>query len=334
MTGLRSSGRWRACRLAAVHCLRHFYGRHLIDHPPFFRGDGGRSAFVQAQVGHFMGIDHRGPTTTVGADAGNRSSRSGAVTKLRRPDKLAGRRRRAMTGKTGFPVWILRRLMAEHGMFATTGTLGPAGWRLRGVCLSRGGASRFLPARSTRTPEPVRHGQTLARCCGHSWAASPGDLSSPWTPAAGVACLVVTGLPARGPGPAAGGPGILPGPGKGKRVTVGGAGPAGRARARVCDSPRAALFRARGDELAQTGPCRGRPGRAWPAHRSNAFLARKTGAGIPAPAPRPDRGRRARAPRVNDQGRRPRPPGCTRARPDSPVPPMYAPNAGKVGVAR
>jgi DNA-binding Xre family transcriptional regulator len=97
-----------------------------------------------------------------------------------------------MTGKTGY-VWHLRRLMAEHGMFATT-DLGPL-LAMRGVCLSREQVCRLV----TRTPERLSLA-TLAALC-DILGCEPGDLVEPWHPAAGVACPVVTwvrGLP--GPG--------------------------------------------------------------------------------------------------------------------------------------
>ena len=96
-----------------------------------------------------------------------------------------------MTGKTGY-VWHLRRLMAERGMFVTT-DLGPL-LAMRGVCLSRGQVYRLV----TRTPNGSAW-PPWPRCA-TSWAASRVIWSSPWHPAAGSGCLVVSwvrGLRAR-----------------------------------------------------------------------------------------------------------------------------------------
>ena len=81
-----------------------------------------------------------------------------------------------MTGKTGY-VWHLRRLMAEHGMFATT-DLGPL-LAMRGVCLSREQVYRLV----TRTPERLSLATLAALCdilgCG------PGELVEPVAAGAG-----------------------------------------------------------------------------------------------------------------------------------------------------
>src|SRR6266480_324117 len=90
-----------------------------------------------------------------------------------------------MTGKTGY-VWHLRRLMAEHGMFATT-DLGPL-LAVRGVCLSREQVYRLV----TRTPERLSLA-TLAALC-DILGCEPGDLIEPVT-AAGKPKAVA------GPGP-------------------------------------------------------------------------------------------------------------------------------------
>ena len=110
-----------------------------------------------------------------------------------------------MTGKTGY-VWHLRRLMAEHGMFATT-DLGPL-LAMRGVCLSREQVYRLV----TRTPERLSLTTLVALCdilgCG------PGDLVEPVAPGGRG------GLPGPGPGARPAGPvrprraRILPGPGR------------------------------------------------------------------------------------------------------------------------
>ena len=72
-----------------------------------------------------------------------------------------------MTREIGY-VWHLRRLMAEHGMFATT-DLGPL-LAERGVSLSREQVYRLV----TRTPERLSLATLAALCdilgCG------PGDL--------------------------------------------------------------------------------------------------------------------------------------------------------------
>lgn len=78
-----------------------------------------------------------------------------------------------MTGKTGY-VWHLRRLMAEHGMFATT-DLGPL-LAMRGVCLSREQVCRLV----TRTPERLSLA-TLAALC-DILGCEPGDLVEPVAP--------------------------------------------------------------------------------------------------------------------------------------------------------
>src|SRR5580700_8016345 len=75
-----------------------------------------------------------------------------------------------MTGKTGY-VWHLRRLMAEHGMFATT-DLGPL-LAMRGVCLSREQVYRLV----ARTPERLSLA-TLAALC-DILGCQPGDLIEP-----------------------------------------------------------------------------------------------------------------------------------------------------------
>src|ERR1700747_2054898 len=62
-----------------------------------------------------------------------------------------------MTRKIGY-VWHLRRLMAEHGMFATT-DLGPL-LAMRGVCLSREQVYRLV----TRTPQRARPAHLSALC--------------------------------------------------------------------------------------------------------------------------------------------------------------------------
>ena len=72
-----------------------------------------------------------------------------------------------MTGKAGY-VWHLRRLMAEHGMFATT-DLGPL-LAMRGVRLSREQVYRLV----TRTPERLSLA-TLAALC-DILGCEPGDL--------------------------------------------------------------------------------------------------------------------------------------------------------------
>jgi DNA-binding Xre family transcriptional regulator len=109
-----------------------------------------------------------------------------------------------MTRKTGY-VWHLRRLMAEHGMFATT-DLVPL-LAMRGVCLSREQVYRLV----TRTPERLSLATLAALCdilgCG------PGDLVEPVAPGG------PGGLPGRDPGARPAGLArprrarILPGPG-------------------------------------------------------------------------------------------------------------------------
>jgi DNA-binding Xre family transcriptional regulator len=110
-----------------------------------------------------------------------------------------------MTGKTGY-VWHLRRLMAEHGMFATT-DLGPL-LAMRGVCLSREQVYRLV----TRTPERLSL-TTLAALC-DILGCEPGDLVEPVAPG-GRGRLPGRDLGARLPGPVRPRRArILPGPGK------------------------------------------------------------------------------------------------------------------------
>jgi DNA-binding Xre family transcriptional regulator len=78
-----------------------------------------------------------------------------------------------MTRKIGY-VWHLRRLMAEHGMFATT-DLGPL-LAERGVSLSREQVYRLV----TRTPERLSLA-TLAALC-DILGCHPGDLVEPVAP--------------------------------------------------------------------------------------------------------------------------------------------------------
>src|SRR5260370_26210992 len=78
-----------------------------------------------------------------------------------------------MTRRTGY-VWHLRRLMAEHGMFATT-DLVPL-LAMRGVCLSREQVYRLV----TRTPERLSL-TTLAALC-DILGCGPGDLVEPVAP--------------------------------------------------------------------------------------------------------------------------------------------------------
>ena len=110
-----------------------------------------------------------------------------------------------MTGKAGY-VWHLRRLMAEHGMFATT-DLGPL-LAMRGVCLSREQVYRLV----TRTPERLSLA-TLAALC-DILGCEPGDLVEPVAPGSRGR------LPGRDLGARPAGPvrprraRILPGPGK------------------------------------------------------------------------------------------------------------------------
>lgn len=80
-----------------------------------------------------------------------------------------------MTGKIGY-VWHLRRLMADHGMFATT-KLGPA-LAERGIELSREQVYRLV----TRTPERLNLAVLVALC--DILHCRPGDLIEPVTPAA------------------------------------------------------------------------------------------------------------------------------------------------------
>jgi len=77
-----------------------------------------------------------------------------------------------MTRKTGY-VWHLRRLMAEHGMFATT-ELVPL-LAARGVALSREQVYRLV----TGTPERLSL-TTLAALC-DILGCEPGDLVEPVT---------------------------------------------------------------------------------------------------------------------------------------------------------
>jgi DNA-binding Xre family transcriptional regulator len=110
-----------------------------------------------------------------------------------------------MTRKTGY-VWHLRRLMAEHGMFATT-ELVPL-LAMRGVALSREQVYRLV----TGTPERLSL-TTLAALC-DILGCGPGDLVEPVT-SGGAA-----GRPGREPGARSAGPArprraqILPGPGQ------------------------------------------------------------------------------------------------------------------------
>jgi hypothetical protein len=103
-----------------------------------------------------------------------------------------------MTRRIGY-VWHLRRLMAEHGMFATT-DLGPL-LAERGLSLSREQVYRLV----TRTPERL----SLA-----TLAALSGDLVEPAAPG-GIADRPGRGEPRSQPG----GPArprrarVLPGPG-------------------------------------------------------------------------------------------------------------------------
>ena len=80
-----------------------------------------------------------------------------------------------MTRKIGY-VWHLRRLMAERGMFATTGLVPLLAER--GVSLSREQVYRLV----TRTPERLSLATLAALCdilgCG------PGDLVEPVAPGA------------------------------------------------------------------------------------------------------------------------------------------------------
>jgi DNA-binding Xre family transcriptional regulator len=109
-----------------------------------------------------------------------------------------------MTRRTGY-VWHLRRLMAEHGMFATT-DLVPL-LAMRGVCLSREQVYRLV----TRAPERLSLATLVALC--DILGCEPGDLVEPVAPGRG-------GLPGRDPAARPAGPvrprraRILPGPGK------------------------------------------------------------------------------------------------------------------------
>jgi DNA-binding Xre family transcriptional regulator len=110
-----------------------------------------------------------------------------------------------MTGKAGY-VWHLRRLMAEHGMFATT-DLGPL-LAMRGVRLSREQVYRLV----TRTPERLSLA-TLAALC-DILGCEPGDLVEPVAPG-GRDRLAGRDLGARPAGPARPRRArIVPGPGK------------------------------------------------------------------------------------------------------------------------
>ena len=98
-----------------------------------------------------------------------------------------------MTRKIGY-VWHLRRLMAEHGMFATT-DLGPL-LAERGVSLSREQVYRLV----TRTPERLSLA-TLAALC-DILGCQPGDLVEPVAPGR-IADRPGLGEPgSRRPGPA------------------------------------------------------------------------------------------------------------------------------------
>ena len=107
-----------------------------------------------------------------------------------------------MTRKIGY-VWHLRKLMAGHGMFATT-DLVPL-LAMRGVALSREQVYRLV----TRTPERLSL-TTLAALC-DILGCEPGDLVEPVTSggAAGLVVSRVRGPPAR---PGRGGPRSCPGP--------------------------------------------------------------------------------------------------------------------------
>jgi DNA-binding Xre family transcriptional regulator len=108
-----------------------------------------------------------------------------------------------MTRTIGY-VWHLRRLMAEHGMFATT-DLVPL-LAMRGVTLSREQVYRLV----TGTPERLSL-TTLAALC-DILGCEPGDLVEPVTSGA-------AGRPGREPGAGPAGPvrprraQVLPGPG-------------------------------------------------------------------------------------------------------------------------
>ena len=108
-----------------------------------------------------------------------------------------------MTRTIGY-VWHLRRLMAEHGMFATTDLVPPLA--VRGIRLSREQVYRLV----TRTPERLSLATLAALCdilgCG------PGDLIEPVAP---------------------GGPGSLPGRDLGARP----AGLVRPRRARILPGP-------------------------------------------------------------------------------------------------
>ena len=108
-----------------------------------------------------------------------------------------------MTRRTGYR-WHLRRLMAEHGMFATT-DLVPL-LAERGVCLSREQVYRLV----TRTPERLSL-TTLAALC-DILGCEPGDLVEPVAPAAGVDLPAVTRVRGRRARSGRGGPGSCPAP--------------------------------------------------------------------------------------------------------------------------
>src|SRR6266567_6024461 len=77
-----------------------------------------------------------------------------------------------MTRRIGY-VWHLRRLMAEHGMFAST-DLGPL-LAERGLSLSREQVYRLV----TRTPERLSLATLAALCDILGW--QPGDIVEPVT---------------------------------------------------------------------------------------------------------------------------------------------------------
>ena len=117
-------------------------------------------------------------------------------------------------------MWHLRRLMAEHGMFATTGLVPLLA--ARGVCLSREQVCRLV----TGTPERLSL-NTLAALCG-ILGCGPGDLVEP-VASGGTdrQAWSRSGCAAGGPDPAAAGPDpARPGQG-GVRVSAPGTCPAG-----------------------------------------------------------------------------------------------------------
>jgi len=119
----------------SVHCLRHSYVSHLVE-------DGVDPPFVQQQVRACVGVDHR-DLHHGGRGRAQPDAAFCVVAGLR-----CGRRRRgrqAMTRKIGY-VWHLRRLMAERGIFATTGLLPLLAER--GVSLSREQVYRLPGPRS------------------------------------------------------------------------------------------------------------------------------------------------------------------------------------------